>query len=54
MGKEYLVDRENLYSLDTPDVAQVPATVEQYASELPKLTREQLEKIAKPEILDDD
>ena len=41
-------------SLEEPEVSSVPITVEQYASELPNLTQEQLNQIAHPEILDAD
>ena len=53
-GKEFLVDREHIYSTSVPDIASVPIKVEQYASELPNLTKQQLHQIANPQILDDD
>ena len=53
-GNEYLVDDLFLSSIHEPELGSVPATVEQYASELPKLTRDQLHQIAHPETLDDE
>ena len=53
-GKEYLVDGVLISSTNEPNIASVPVTVEQYASELPNLSQEQLYQIAHPEILDDD
>ena len=52
--KEYLVDGNFLSPLNEPEIGSVPTTVEQYVSELPNLTREQLQQIANPEILDAD
>ena len=49
---ELMVDREHLYSINLPDVSGVPVTIEQFASEIPKLTREQVNQIANPSILD--
>jgi hypothetical protein len=40
--------------MDDPDISTIPVSIEQYAAELPKLTREQLEQIPNPQILDDD
>ena len=40
--------------MDTPDISTIPVSIEQYAAELPKLTRKQLEQISNPQILDDD
>ena len=53
-GKEYLVDSVHLSPIDEPDISNVPITTEEFALELPNLTREQLDQIAHPEILDDD
>ena len=53
-SKEFLVDGVMLLPLEEPDIASVPATIEHYASELPNLTKDQLEQIAHPEILDND
>ena len=41
-----------LSSLEKPEVYIGPVTVEQYASELPNLTQEQLNQITHPETLD--
>ena len=43
-----------LTPMDAPDIAKVPITMEQYISEVPNLTKEQLHQIAHPEILDSD
>ena len=43
-----------LSSIEEPEISSVPVTVEQYASELPNLTQDQLNQIAHPEILDAD
>ena len=51
---ELLVDGVMLKSLDQPDISSVPITIEQYASELPNLTTNELQQIATPEILDND
>ncbi len=51
---DFLVDGILLSSLDLPDIATIPVTVEQYAVELPKLTHPQLEQISNPQTLDDD
>jgi hypothetical protein len=40
--------------MDAPDISTIPSSVEQYANELQKLTREQLKHISHPQILDDD
>ena len=37
-----------------PDIANVPISVKQYASEIHNLTPEQLNNIANPETLDND
>jgi hypothetical protein len=37
-----------------PDIATIPVTVEQYAVELPKLMRPQLELISNQQTLDND
>ncbi len=48
---EFLVDGILLSSLDTPDIAAIPFTPEQYAFNLPKLTEFELEQISKPQSL---
>jgi len=53
-GKEFLVDGIFLSPIQAPDVASVPIEIEQFASELPNLSKIQLEQIAHPEILDSD
>ncbi len=53
-GHEFLLDGTLLSSLDTPDISTIPVSIEQSAAELPKLTREQLEQISNPQILDND
>jgi hypothetical protein len=50
----FFVDGILLSSLDFPDIATIPVTVEQYAVELPKLTCPQLEQISNPQTLDND
>ncbi len=49
---KFLVDGVFLCSLDAPDISTVPISVEQYAIELPKLMRQQLEQISNPQTLD--
>ena len=51
--KEYLVAGIFISPLSQPEISGVPISTEQYISELPNLTREQLHQIAHPEILDD-
>ena len=51
---EFFVDAILLSPLNAPDISTIPATVEQYVAELPKLTRQQLEQISNPQTLDDD
>jgi len=53
-GHEFLVDGSLLSSINTPDIGTIPVSVEQYANELPKLTREQMRQVSHPQILDDD
>jgi hypothetical protein len=50
---KFLVNGIHLSSLELPDIATIPVTVEQYAVELPKLTHLQLEQISNPQTLDD-
>ncbi len=50
---EFLVDGTLLSSIDTPDISTIPVSIEQYAAELPKSTRKQLEQISNPQILVD-
>ena len=40
--------------MDAPDISTIPVSIEQYADELQKLTREQIKHISHPQILDDD
>jgi hypothetical protein len=47
------VDAILLSSLNAPDIGTIPVTVDQYVTELPKLTCQQIEQISNPEILDD-
>ena len=51
---EFLVDGILLSSLDTPDIATIPLTPEQYAIDLSKLTEAELRQISTPQSLDDD
>jgi hypothetical protein len=51
---EFLVGRIFLSSLDTPDIAVIPFTPEQYAVDLPNLTESKLEQISKPQSLNSD
>jgi hypothetical protein len=53
-GHKFLVDGKLLSSMDTTDISTVAVSISQYAAELPKLTRNQLEQISNPRILDDD
>ncbi len=53
-GHKYLVGGTLLSSMDVPDIRTVPVSNEQYANELQKLTREQLQHISHPQILDND
>jgi hypothetical protein len=49
---KFLVDDILLSYLDVPDISTVPISVEQYAADIPKLTRQQLEQIYNPQTLD--
>ncbi len=49
-----LVDTIRLSSLDTPDIAAIPFTPEQYAVDLSKLMESKLEQISKPQSFDSD
>jgi hypothetical protein len=40
--------------MDAPDISNIPVSIEQYATEIPKLTQEQIRSISHPQILDDD
>jgi hypothetical protein len=51
---EFFVDAILLSPLNAPDISTIPATVEQYVAEFPKLTHQQLEQISNPQTLDDD
>ena len=51
---DYLVNRERMSYITLPDIANVPISVKQYASEIHNLTPEQLNNIANPETLDND
>jgi hypothetical protein len=42
------------YLLYVPDISTIPVYVEQYANKLHKFTREQLQQISHPQVLDDD
>ncbi len=53
-GTKFLVDGILLSHLDAPDISTVPISVERYAADIPKLTRQQLEQISNPQTLDDD
>ncbi len=53
-GHRFLVDGNLLSSMDTPDITTIPVSIEQYAAELPRLTRKQLEQISNQRISDDD
>ncbi len=53
-GHKFLVDGTLLSSINAPDIGTISVSVEQYANELQKLTREQLIHISHPQILDDD
>jgi hypothetical protein len=48
------VDAILLSSINTTDIGTIPVTVEHYVTELQKLTRQQIEQISNPVILDDD
>ena len=50
----FSVNREHLSSLTVPDIASVPISIEKYATELQKMISDQLEEIAKHQILNDD
>ena len=51
---KFLVDGILLSSLDTPDIATILFTPEQYAVDLSKLTEAELRQISTPQSLDDD
>jgi hypothetical protein len=51
---EFFINAILLSPLNAPDISTIPATVEQYVAELPKLTHQQLEQISYPHTLDDD
>jgi hypothetical protein len=51
---EFFVNAILLSPLNAPNISTIPATIEQYVAELPKLTRQQLEQISNPQTLDDD
>ncbi len=53
-GHKFLVDGTLLSSMNAPDVGTIPFSVEQYANELQKLTREQFKHVSHPQVLDDD
>jgi hypothetical protein len=48
------VDAILLSSINASDIGTIPITLEQYVTELPKLTSQQIKQISNPEILDDD
>jgi hypothetical protein len=39
-------------SMDALDISTIPLSIKQYATEIPKLTREQNQSISHPQILD--
>jgi hypothetical protein len=51
---DILVDGTLLSSTDAPDISTIPVCIEKYATEIPKLTQEQIQSISHPQILDDD
>ncbi len=51
---EFLVEGILLSHLYALDISSVPISVEQYAADIPKLMRQQLEQISNPQTLDDD
>jgi hypothetical protein len=53
-GHDFLVDGALLSSMDAPDISTIPVSIEQYATEIPQLTQEQIQSISHPPILDDD
>jgi len=53
-GHEFLVDGTLLSSMEAPDISTIPISDEQYVNELQKLTREQLQNLSHPQVLDDD
>jgi hypothetical protein len=53
-GSEFLVDGVLLSSMDTPDIATIPITPEQYQIDIPKLTELELMQISTPQTLDSD
>jgi hypothetical protein len=44
-GHEFFVDGTLLSSINAPNIGTIPVSVQQYANELPKLTRKQLRQI---------
>jgi len=40
--------------MEAPDISTIPVSDEQYANELQKLTREQLQNLSHPQVLDND
>jgi hypothetical protein len=53
-GRNFLVDGALLSSMDAPDISTIPVSIEQYATEIPKFTQEQIQGISHPQILDND
>jgi hypothetical protein len=53
-GHNFLVDGALLSSMDAPDISTFPVSIEQYATEIPKSTQEQIQSISHPKILDND
>jgi hypothetical protein len=53
-GHEFLVDGTLVSSINAPNISTIPVSVEQYGNELHKFTREQLQQISHPQVLDDD
>jgi hypothetical protein len=53
-GHDFLVDGALLSSMDAPDISTIPVSIEQYATEIPQLIREQIQSISYPQILDND
>ena len=51
--KEYIVERIFISPLSQPEFSGVPISIEEYAAQIPNLTKEQLHEIAHPTILDD-
>jgi hypothetical protein len=53
-GHGFLVDGTLLFSMDASDISTIPVSIAQYATEIPKLTQEQIQSIYHPQILDND